>query len=548
LKDLIRGGKTLALLFNTGSRARQHDRNPMMKVHPGSREIIPEIHSGLNMDGRKFELNARIMPSQKSPVFPFSNVLLLVAVNPFAAWFSYKNLNYQVDDALIYLRYIRNLFDGYGLTYNAGERFNGLTSPLYSYLLIAANSITHSLQYTTIFLSFVFFCGAAIYGSVLVSDNRIEQALCGLFVVLFNYFYSTFGMETALFLFLTALGLYFYKNNHLFLAGITIALLILTRTEGVFLGTVIFIHYTFTQRRILHVKYLAVPAMIMLANFLFNYFYYGSPLPATGTAKIGQGKSGYWGDGYPFLNVEFLKNFYFGGSYRQFLLLIPATVFGIIARRRLSETYLIVSYLIILGGFYVFLRIPGYHWYYAPFLYFLMLFSAVGAWQVISRLVVMSGRQWMYWFALVPAGFMVILFLGYNFMLSSVGHNSSASYRNIGNWLDSHTPARSAVATVEIGTIGWYSHRHIIDILGLVNPYNADFVARKNLYLWLTRYSPDYILIHDPPWVFEQSASCLRQSGAYVPVPDFNFPGYTLFEKSPGAHAAEMARACGYTP
>jgi len=428
---------------------------------------------------------------------PFSNISLLLATIPISAWLSWKSRNYQLDDSLIYLRYIRNLFDGFGLTYNAGDYFNGLTSPLYSYLLIAANCVTHNLQYSTIFLSFAFLCTAAIYGAASLSKNRFEQALCGFFVVSFNYFYTTFGMETTLFLFLTSLVLYCYLEERLYLAGIAVGLLILTRTEGVFLGVVVFCHYAITRKRIPPLKYLIAPAIIILVNLLFNYLYYGAPLPATGNAKIGQGRSGFWGTGHPFLNVAYMKNWFFGGDYRQFWFLYPTAALGVFFRRSSHATYLILAYLALLGAFYVFLRIPNYHWYYAPFFYFLLLFSALGTYRVIEMLVKLAIRQKTYLLAAVPMISATVAFGAYNLKLADIERGSFDPYKNIGIWINDNTPRNAVVAAAEIGTVGWYGNRYIIDILGLTNKYNADFIANKHVHSWLTNYSPDYILIRE---------------------------------------------------
>lgn len=77
--------------------------------------------------------------------------LLIVAI------FSYISRGYQLDDALIYLRYIKNYQDGFGLVYNPGEKFNGLTSPLFTYLMVAGSLFTKDLLMLSLVLFGVFF-------------------------------------------------------------------------------------------------------------------------------------------------------------------------------------------------------------------------------------------------------------------------------------------------------------------------------------------------------------------------------------------------------
>lgn len=81
--------------------------------------------------------------------------------------------------------------------------------------------------------------------------------------------------------------------------------------------------------------------------------------------------------------------------------------------------------------------------------------------------------------------------------------------------------------------------------LGVTNKYNADFIANKDVHSWLTKYSPDYILVHEPLWPFEAATSCLTRTAAYAPAPRFNFPGYQLLVKSTEPDTNERITACG---
>lgn len=86
----------------------------------------------------------------------------------------------------------------------------------------------------------------------------------------------------------------------------------------------------------------------------------------------------------------------------------------------------------------------------------------------------------------------------------------------------------------EIGTIGWYSKRKIIDILGLVTADIAKFVAEGDFNSWVNLYTPDYILVHDPLLLYETGIEQLAQadSGSLLEVIEFQFPGYKLYSYS----------------
>ena len=73
-------------------------------------------------------------------------------------------------------------------------------------------------------------------------------------------------------------------------------------------------------------------------------------------------------------------------------------------------------------------------------------------------------------------------------------------------WLDIHATPTASLEAAEIGVVGWDSHRRIIDILGLTEPKNADHIAHQDVVSWLAEDRPDYILMHNKPWIFERVA------------------------------------------
>jgi arabinofuranosyltransferase len=122
---------------------------------------------------------------------------------------SYAERHFQVDDALIYARYVRNALQGHGLVYNAGERINALTSPFFSILLLGLSWLLHGrLLLAETLLSAGFLIAACI-----LAENLAPWS--GVLIASTSYFYFCFGMETTLFLFLIVLTFLLYSKGRL---------------------------------------------------------------------------------------------------------------------------------------------------------------------------------------------------------------------------------------------------------------------------------------------------------------------------------------------
>lgn len=458
------------------------------------------------------------------------SALLLLGPILLACYFGYVWREYQLDDALIYLRYIKNFQEGHGLVYNPGERFNGLTSPFFTFVILLGSFLVKSLQWLSVVTSVCFLVATAYLSAKLFACSRFGQLLTMFAIVGFGYFYSTIGMETPLFLLFIVLSLYLYKIDSDYVV-ISLALLVITRSEGIFLAAPICIDYLTRHKRLPKPAFILSGLVLLVLPFIFNKFYYGDFLAVTGSAKIGQGKSGFWGYGWIFFQAEHLFGFFSGNRYIAAALLGFAFLGAILLRNnRIAIISLI--FVISLLGFYGLLNIPNYHWYYAPFFLFALIFASFA----IEWLTLKCWQaKW-----LSPQGIAIITLIfcmGFYFKNTlpwESGYKNEA-YIQMGKWLKANTPENSSVAMVEVGTVGWYADRRIIDILGLTNPHNADYIAKGDVHSWPKHYQPDYILCHNPLWIHETVAQYLEDSGAYAPVPNFHFPGYVLLYKT-GKH------------
>ena len=286
--------------------------------------------------------------------------------------------------------------------------------------------------------------------------------------------------------------------------------------------------YLYRQRRLPDWRYLIAALAIACLPFVFNLLYYGALMPATGSAKIAQGKSGLWGGGWIFLNIAYLRDAFFSGSVFAPLFLCGAALGGLVALRKQRSVWLSGTFLALLFCFYLGLNIPNYHWYYAPFFYFLIILACRGIWQFGEFALTKRFRPVQVGtFALLVLAALVTL----QTLVSFEVRGASQRYVDMGNWLREHTPEAASVAMVEIGTVGWYSQRPIVDILGLVSPYNSRYIGERHFMHWLLHYQPDFILRHEPAWIHEQSIATLENAGLYRARGDVPITGLILLER-----------------
>lgn len=461
-----------------------------------------------------------------------------------ALYFMYQNRSLQLDDALIYARYIDNALSGHGLVYNDGVRFNGLTSPLFSYIVLAVAFLTGDALMAGLLVSGLSFLMAAIVLALIVRDIAREHgfpmpglaAWCVAALFLFMpYFYLTYGMETGLFTLVSALLIWLMYRRNYEMAGVCAALLFLTRSEGAFLILVVGLNDLMSHRRLPPFRFLTyvAPILLVAASLGFNAIYYDTALPETGMAKIWQGQSGLWANGGSFLDYGYLFDWVAKGNTSVVVMLFSAALIGFVV---LGVSYLnrvVVAYLLLFGAFYVGFQIPNYHWYYSPFFVFLCLYAGFGfAWLagwIAGRLADLP-RSLTAAVSLLPMAWLLIFAAPIN----SVERGGFIPYRDIGIDLRERMRDGESAAMVEIGTVGYYSKRDIVDILGLVNPENARFIGERRFDAWLDVYQPDYLLVHEPLWDHELSLIEAGSRWALEEQCDLGQPLYRLFQVNTG--------------
>lgn len=454
-------------------------------------------------------------------------------------YFSYLNRFYQFDDVMIYQRYIENLFAGQGLVYNIGEYFNGLTSSFYTYLIVGIAFLSGNIQLTMIAVSSLALAAAVYLMAHILVRYEIRLLVLlysALLTVCFPYLYFTYGMETTLFLFLIVLCLYLFEIQATFYLGIACALLLLTRSEGIFLILALLVEHIRQKRAFPQWYHFIIPTFIIAIVLGFNKFYYGHFFAETGMAKIYQGQAHLWGN---LLDNEAHIRRYFAFDTFNFWALHLFAFFGVLRLRLQSINVIIVLFLIFYFSFYLSLNIPNYHWYYAPYYFFMLFYSGLGVAWWIDNCRFSQERLFKY-VGIVALAYsaMYLLYVSANTTykdLQTHQHGLASQHQDyieIGKWLKNNTPEESRIGMAEIGFVGKHSQRYIIDLFGLVNPSNAQFIAERDLSTWLSLYQPDYVLVHHPMWRFERGLIKPVLTGHYRTVENFNFSHFSLLQKT----------------
>ena len=92
-------------------------------------------------------------------------------------------------------------------------------------------------------------------------------------------------------------------------------------------------------------------------------------------------------------------------------------------------------------------------------------------------------------------------------------------YVAVADWLRANTTPDASVVTIEIGIIGYYSDRDMVDVMGLVSPGMIGHLHSwdQTLLYAITHYWPDYaVSLHGTSWDYIKQGAWFQE--AYVPL------------------------------
>jgi arabinofuranosyltransferase len=523
--------------------------------------LPPELVAGLLVSGLVllWRFSRGIMQTAVAAVV---GVWLVLSMQVLGTW--------VVDDAYISFQYARNLLLGHGLVFNPGERVEGYTNFLWTVLsagllglrldpLLGTQVLTHALGFVLVVL-------AVSLARQMGGRGWVAGALLALSGPFLLYTARGSGMETGLFAVLVAATLLALVRHAWRVAGVLLALALLTRPDAAILAACAIGYALATgAQRVPGVRpayalgfvsgqllapalpdlrpavRLLLPVVILFGTyFVLRWAYYGALLPNTFYAKVDGSSDQAW------------RGLHYLWAFARLELLPLAGALGAAvalwrargnAKRRgaivlvAGFTLLFAAYIAAVGGDWV----PGFRFgmpLIAPLAVLAACGLAPGRATIHEEHEEHEGRDrhspsyssWPScpsWISKTGSLVLLAFALGMALRLPADSSFNTESgvwqqmervrrFREIGEWLRQNTPPDALIAASAVGATPYFAERATIDVLGLTDAHIAR-APRNERAAGLAgheRSDPEYVMARRPLIVTYYAAAYLNNHPA----------------------------------
>jgi hypothetical protein len=429
-------------------------------------------------------------------------------------------LGFPLDDAWIHQTYARNLALHHQLAYNPGEPSVGSTSPLWTMLITPAYVLPLEYRFWTYSLGAVLLAltGWIAYrlARTLFPEDSLAPILAGAFCVLeWHLAWAAYsGMETIVFVFLSVLAMERYlAGQRPFLTGLVTGLLTVTRPEGALLLALLILDTLLRRKRrnetltwtqaATSVGFLLLGFFIPVTPYLFlNLTVTGNPFPNTFYAKQAE-----YGD--------IIANAPLWARWAQMaavtivgaqVLLVPGYLYATYSAVKLRQWQAMLPlawWFALLSAYAIRLPVTYQHGrYLMPAIPILIAYGVWGTKNLpgLPRIV----RQVL--FISIPVLLVIFWVRGAQQYATDVRIIDS-ELRETGQWIRANTPPQALIGAHDIGAIGYFSGRVLVDTAGLITPEVVPFITDEaEMLAFLEDKEVDYIAIF-PSWYPQMSKS-----------------------------------------
>ncbi len=434
----------------------------------------------------------------------------------------------RLDDALITIKFDKNLAAGFGFVHNLGAgHVQGFTSALSVLVPLPGELIAPGGGFVVMRLvSLACFVAAAIYASRICLTLRLgfwPTAFVLAFLALdpLQVYFGIAGMETQIAVAVLFAGVYYVMKEDFTRSGVALGLAILARPDFVlWVGPAILYLLWRDRRGGLRAGLLA--AAILAPWVIFTTAYYGSPIPNTIVAKSAafaptlpsllhpggwlhflstklSQHSAEWRTLSPFYEKALILQAPVANWILKVVVgaVVALAIIGAARTWRVRGLLPALVYLLLFEAYkIVFLTFGYYDWYGPPGLALLMIFSATGLESVsgfVTKVLPDNLRVSGAAIAAVPA---VALGVAYVAPLPFVTVSERRTQRiednvrvPLGQYLGRVVKVGQTITSESSGYVGWYTNGTLEDFPGLESPRVAHLEKAKGLD-WDNNHSP----------------------------------------------------------
>jgi arabinofuranosyltransferase len=465
----------------------------------------------------------------------FALLILLQALSTALYLGKAGSFGFPLDDAWIHQTYARSLGQHGVMAFSPGQPSTGSTSFGWTILLA-----------TGYWLKIPFFLWTYLWGSIFAVATafiaaRLSQIYFGNFMnamiiavaCIFEWhlaWAAVSGMEVGLFTFLTLLFFVLLnRDSSPVLLGGLMGIIVLVRPEGILLALVygfklLFTHSREIKRALPHIAGFILAFLIIISPWIiFNFTYSHRPFPNTITAK-------FMIYGYPWSlgrSLKYLWDVFIYFLNGPLLLLVPCAGFAIYRILRTKNTlpfYPLTWFLTLIGLYAVALpAIYDHGRYLMPLIPLIIIYGVEGLDQLLKRFKLTSLLRTIIWLSLFSMIFLLWINgasdYAYRIQLFNTVHMKAAQ------WINENTPQDAVIATHDIGIIGYYTQRQIVDLAGLISPEivpilnnpqkMADYVRAEQVayVIVYSGYYRELLTLLDAHLVYSPGAEQLRAMG-----------------------------------
>ena len=435
----------------------------------------------------------------------------MVAVVALAIFVLFPYRHFAGDDAYISFRFAQNLATAHGFSFNPDQPTYGSTSPLWVGLLAATGRAGFSIidgghlldALSALLLIPVFFRLSGVYIASL-HMRVIASAL----LILDPWFvrWAMSGMENVLALLLLCVVMLAQQRQRgragvSVIAPLCCGLGILTRPEFAVFGALLFVDtiaFEKTYRTKKVAIYSLVGAMVIMPWLVYAWAHFGTIVPNTITAKISRNRGASL-----FGTLKYFGSFFtFEATGLALVLLLEFKRILTVLRNPEGQSrwFLPVSWMLALptfyavggapvAGRYLLLGLPAY------------LLLGVRGWELLLALGARQPwvRATVVAFVALTLALVMDVQARYDWYLTKWPEGMSPRLVELARWLRANAGPDDLIAADQVGVLGYFSERRILDVAGLISPEMQPARRQGEKAIWeaVRRADPQWIIALD---------------------------------------------------